>query len=379
MKKLLILTISSLLLLSCGNKENTSGTDAAISGNNLEQMKKRRSELQAELTKIDQAIASLDTIEQEALVAVIAVKDTTFTHYVELQGNVDTKENVLIQPEMSGALISLNVKAGQRVKKGQVLGRVDDAGLSQQVAQLETQLALARTTYERQKKLWDQKIGSEIQFLQAQTAMKSQERAVAQMRAQLSKTLIKAPFSGTIDEVFVERGEVVAPSQQGLMRIVNLGDMYVSTSVPETYINKVKQGSPVTVSLPSLGKDLTGKIRQVGNYIDPANRTFGIEVSVPNPGNILRPNQVAKLKIVDYVNNKAAVVPSNVIQQDAAGKSYVYVVNNINGKTGVAKKVTIEAGQSGGNLTEIRSGLSAGDVVVTEGVSALSEGMKINF
>lgn len=378
MKRLLIFSVLAMLMASCGKKEDNGSTESAISANNLEQMKQRRAVLQAEIMQLDEAISKLDTVKEEALVSVTKIKDTVFTHYVELQGNVETKENILIQPEMSGSLVALNVKAGQKVSKGQVLGRVDDAGLSQQVAQLETQLALAKTTYERQKRLWDQKIGSEIQFLQAQTSMQSQQKAVAQARAQLSKTLIKAPFSGTIDEVFVERGQVVAPSPQGLMRIVNINNMYVSTNVPETYISQVKSGSEVLVEIGSLGKTYKGKIRKVGNYIDPSNRTFSIEVAVPNPDNLLRPNQVAKLKIIDYTSKNAIVVPSNAIQEDAQGNQFVYIAENPSGNTATAKKVIVKPGKSSGNFTEV-SGVDANATIVTEGANTLSDGMKLTF
>ena len=195
----------------------------------------------------------------------------------------------------------------------------------------------------------------------------------------MSKTVIRAPFSGTIDEVFVEKGEVVAPSAQGLMRIVNLGNMYVSTTVPESYIGKIKVGDNVDVFLTSLGKTYKGKVRQVGSFINPNNRSFGIEVSVPNPENLLRPNQVAKLKIIDYVNKDVFVVPTGIIQEDASQEKFVYVVEGSNGKTGKAKKVIVKTGQSSDNVTEILSGLSANDIIVTDGVNTISEGMKLNF
>ncbi len=377
MKNIIIYSALSLLLFSCGNNESGT-TDGAIASGKLANMTERRSVLQAEIAKLDEAIAKLDTIQETALVSVVKVKDTLFTHYVELQGNVDTKENILIQPEMSGALVSLNVKAGQRVSKGQVLGRIDDAGMSQQVAQLETQLALAKTTFERQKRLWDQKIGSEIQFLQAQTNMQSQQRAVAQAKAQLAKTLIRAPFTGTIDEVFVERGQVVAPGPQGLMRIVNVGNMFVSTSVPETYIGKIKKGSEVLVEITSLGKTYKGKVRQVANVVNPDNRTFSIEVDVPNPDNLLRPNQVAKLKIVDYISKDAIVIPANAIQEDGKGNKFVYVASSPSGNEATAKKALITVGKSSGNDTEV-TGLDAGAMVVTEGANTLSDGMKLTF
>lgn len=379
MKQILYITAITLFLVSCSNTNKTESIDDLIKSKNIKSLQEKKAILQADITKIEDALATLDVKKEEALVAVMTLKDTLFNHYLEVQGNVDTKENILVQPEFSGTLTSLTVKAGQKVSKGQILGRVDDAGMSQQIAGLENQYALAKTTFERQKNLWDKKIGSEIQFLQAQTQMVAAQKGVAQMKAQLAKTVIRAPFSGTIDEVFVEKGQVVAPSIQGLMRIVNLGSMYVSTSVPETYIGKLKLGDQVDVFLASLNKTYKGKVRQVGNFINPNNRSFGIEVSLPNPDNLLRPNQVAKLKIIDYTKKDAIVVPTNVVQEDGEGKKFIFTVEGSNGKTGTAKKVIVEVGKSSDNLTEILSGLTADDVIVTEGVNAISKGMKLNF
>jgi RND family efflux transporter MFP subunit len=379
MRKLLSISALSILLFSCGGKETNQSIENLIESKNIKELQAKKSALQSDITKIEEALSKLDVKKVEALVSVLQVKDTVFNHYLEIQGDVDTKENILIQPEFSGTLTSLNVKAGQRVSKGQILGRIDDAGMGQQLASLENQYALAKTSFERQKNLWAKKIGSEIQFLQAQTQMISAQKGVAQMRAQLAKTIIKAPFSGTIDEVFVEKGQVVAPSQQGLMRIVNLGNMYVSTTVPESYIGKLKVGTEVDVFLKSLGKTYKGKVRQVGNFINPSNRSFGIEVSVPNPENLLRPNQVANLKIMDYSNKKTIVAPTNVVQEDGEKNKFVFVVANSNGKTGTAKKVLVKTGKSSNNVTEILSGLSENDIIVTEGVNSISEGMKLNF
>ena len=375
MKKV-VLIATSLLLIACGEKS----TDDLIKDKNITELKNRKATIQAELEKIDAALVNGNKIpESEALVSVVTIKDTVFNHYLEVQGNVNTKENILVQPEFSGTLTTLNVKAGQRVAKGQILGKVDDAGMSQQLASIENQYALAKTTFERQKNLWDKKIGSEIQFLQAQAQMISAQKSVAQMRAQVAKTVIRAPFSGNIDEVFVERGQVVAPSPQGLMRIVNLSNMYVSTTVPETYIGKLKPGTEVDVFLTSLGKTYKGKVRQVANFINPSNRSFGIEVSVPNPDNLLRPNQVAKLKIIDYTIKNAIVVPTNVVQEDGEHNKFVFIATNVNGKSGVAKKVLVKVGKSSNNVTEILSGLAANDVIITEGVNNIAEGMKLNF
>lgn len=379
MKKIILITITSIVLLSCGGKDNNTSIEALINTKNVKALQEKKTALQTEIATIEEALASLNVKKEEALVSIMTVKDTVFNHYLDIQGNVDTKENILVQPEFSGTLTSLTIKAGQKVSKGQILGRVDDAGMSQQLGQIESQYALAKTTFERQKNLWDKKIGSEIQFLQAQTHMISAQKSVAQMKAQLSKTVIRAPFSGTIDEVFVEKGQVVAPSPQGLMRIVNLGNMYVSTSVPESYIGKLKVGTEVDVYLTSLGKTYKGKVRQIGNFINPNNRSFGIEVSLPNPENLLRPNQVAKLKIIDYVSKNAIAVPTGVIQEDGEKNKFVYTVINSNGKTGSAKKVIVKVGQSSDNVTEILSGLAADEIIVTEGVNTISDGMKLNF
>jgi RND family efflux transporter MFP subunit len=366
MKKTIILSLVAVFLYACGNKENTQSLDTMIEKKDVAGLQAKKTALQAEIAKIEEVLATLDVKKEEALVTVMAVKDTIFNHYLDIQGSVDTKENILVQPEFSGTLTSLTVKAGQKVSKGQILARVDDAGMSQQLASAENQYNLA-------------KIGSEIQYLQSQTQMVSAQKAVAQIKAQLTKTVIRAPFTGTIDEVFVEKGEVVAPSPQGLMRIVNLNNMYVSTTVPETYIGKLKVGDQVDVFLSSLNKTYKGKVRQVGNFINPNNRSFGIEVGLPNPDNLLRPNQVAKLKIIDYTNKKAVVVPTNVVQEDGEGNKFIFTVTGSNGKTGTAKKVIVTVGKSSDNVTEILSGLSSEDIIVTEGVNNISEGMKLNF
>ncbi|WP_396173676.1 efflux RND transporter periplasmic adaptor subunit [Flavobacterium sp.] len=385
MKKILSLSVLSILLFACSGENKNGNLDEVIQSKDLVKIKATREtfhkeyeKLVADLAKLDKAIEALDTIQKSTLVEVITIKDTLFTHYLEIQGNVDTKENIMISPEYSGVLTQVNVKAGQRVTKGQVLARIDDGGMGSQLAQAETQLALAKTTFEKQKNLWDQKIGSEIQYLQSKTAMESQQKMVAQIKSQVAKSLVKAPFNGTIDEVLIEKGKVVAPGME-LFRIVNLTNMYVSTSVPETYIGKLKVGTEVEVNLTSLNKVYKGKVRQVSNYINPNNRSFGIEVSVPNPENLLRPNQVAKLKITDYENKNAIVVPTNLILEDGQKNKYVYTVTNLNEKTGVAKKVLVQVGRSSNNVTEILKGLTIKDVLVSEGATNISEGTKINF
>lgn len=385
MKKIISL-FSVLVLLSCGNKKSSS-IEEVIKTKDLKQIQQKRNDIQKQLDalllqveKLDVAIAELDTIKKNTLVKVTPVNDTIFKHYIEVQGNVETKENILVYPEFQGVLTQLNVKVGQNVTKGQVLAKIDDAGLGAQLAQAETQLALATTTFERQKNLWEQKIGSEIQYLQAKTNMESQQKIIQQIKAQINKTLVRAPFNGTIDAVNVERGQVVAPGT-ALFRVVSLRDMYVSANIPEAYLQNLKLGAPVEVYLQAIGKTYSGKVRQIGKNINPANRTLAVEIALPNPENLLRPNQVAALKIEDYVNPKAIVIADVHFTEKADGSKVCYVVQgNLNSnQEGLVKEVAIEIGKFTNNQVEVRSGLQNGDLLVTEGVKQLKDQSKITI
>ena len=386
MKKILYLVTLSLLIISCSGGNSEVNVDEVVKSKDLNKIKSSREivhkeyeKLVAELAKLDKAIAELDPNKKNPLVKTITVKDTLFNHYIEIQGNVETKENIVISPEYSGILTQLYVKAGQKVSKGQLLARIDDGGMSAQLAQAETQLALAKTTFERQKNLWDQKIGSEIQFLQAKTSLESQQKVVAQIKSQLNKTNVVAPFSGTIDEVITEKGKVVAPGMD-LFRIVNLSNMYVTANVPENYIAQLKLGAIVNVYLNALGKSYQGKVRQIGNYINPNNRTFSIEIAVPNPDNLLRPNQVAVLKIEDYKNPKALLLPENILQETADGSKIVYVVNKVeSNNTAKVSQKKIEIGYTSGSFVEVKSGLESGEMVVTDGAKSLKDGITVEI
>lgn len=373
-----------LIITSCGGDAKTDSVDKAIESKNITKIKTTRAEIQkqydaigAELAKLDAALAELDTIKKVALVSTAVVKDTVFTHYIDIQGNVDTRQNLIIYPEFSGALSQIYVKIGQKVSKGQNLAKIDDGGLSNQLAQMETQAALAKTTFERQKNLWDKKIGSEIQYLQAKTNYESQMKAVAQMKAQLAKTIVRAPFSGIIDEVITDKGQVVGPGQQ-LMRIVNLSDMYVSANIPESFIGKIKVGAIVDVQVKSIGKTYQGRVRQVGNYINPNNRNFSIEVAVPNKDNLLRPNQVAVLKIEDYKKPNAILVPESIVTENAAGEKILYTVD-VASKEPKAVKKTITIGLTSGSNVEVKSGLNKGETIIIEGARSVQNGDQVEI
>lgn len=386
MKNIYTLVIGSLLILSCGGNKETTIEDVIASGD-LEKIRVRRTEVVAKqqelidaIKKLDSKIATLDITKKLSLITAVKIEESEFKHYLELQGNVSTKNLLVLYPEYSGVLSKVYVKEGQKVKKGQILAKIDDAGMSQQVAQLQIQSDLAKTTFERQMRLWEQKIGSEIQYLQAKSSYESQQKAVKQAQSQLAKTIVRAPFSGTIDDVITEQGSVVAPGQSQLMRIINLDNMYIETDVPEKYITNVTKDKNVEVEFPVLGKTINTKVRQAGDFINPANRTFKVEIAIPNKDKSIKPNLTAKLKINDYTNKKALLLPQSIISENAEGQQYVYVITEKNSnQEAIAKKVIIETGRTQGDVIEVLKGISNGDEIISEGARNVKHGQTVKI
>ncbi len=384
MKKSLFLLILIATLVSCGGDNKS--VDAIISAGDMTAVKAKRAELnkqqrelKAEIDKLNQYIETHEKKERPALVTAEVIKDTLFKHYVEVQGNVETDQNVVLNAEYSGVLTNVYVKEGQRVSKGQRLAKIDDGGLSSQVAQQEAQMALAQTTFERQQRLWEQKIGSEIQYLQAKTNYESAKNVTQQLRSQLSKTVITAPFSGVVDEIISDPGQVVVPGQTPIIRLVNLSDMYVKASIPETYLKSIKKGTQVKVTLASINEEFTGKVRQVSNYINPNNRSFDIQIEIPNKDGLVKPNLIATVKVNDYSAENVITVPENILQENAAGETIAYLYQPINDSIGVAKRVLLETGLSYENHTEVKSGIKKGDTIIKEGAKTLRDGQKVTI
>ncbi len=385
MKHIIRLTSIALLVVACSGDKQQSVEDL-VASNDIEQIRAKKAELDeqqqtltAQIKQLQDKIKELDPQEKIPLITTFTTKEEPFQHFVELQGSVDTKQNIVIYPEYAGVLTKVYVKEGQKVNKGQILAKIDDGGLSQQVAQLQIQADLAKTTFERQKRLWDQQIGSEIQFLQAKSNYEAQEKAVKQLKEQIAKTAVRAPFSGTIDDVITDQGSVVSPGQSQLFRIVNLRDMYIETDVPESYITSITNGKDVKVEFPVLGSELHAKVRQAGNFINPANRTFKIEVAVPNTDNKIKPNLTAKLKINDYTNESAILIPQSIISENAEGKQYVYTVTDKEDNKGKAKRVFIETGKTQGDYIEVLSGLENGSEIVDEGARSVKDGQEVKI
>ncbi len=383
MKQLLYTGIGILLLSSCGGGSGNSleavlasGDKAAIRDKHLE-LSGQQQDLERQLKALDSALALLDGNEKYPLVTVIEAKIQRFDHYLELQGDVKTRQNVLIYPEMSGTLERVFVKEGQRVSKGQLLATIDDGGLSSQLAQLRTQAELGKTTFERQKRLWDQNIGSEIQYLQAKTTYEAQEAAVKQLESQLGKSSIRAPFDGVIDHVIKDQGTVVSPGPNSeVFRIVNLSDMYIAVEVPESHLPNVTKGKDVKVFFPVLGDSISTEIRQTGNFINPNNRSFSAEIPVPNPKGDIKPNLTARVMINDYTDESAILIPQSIISENADGQQYVFLLNS-ESSSPVAEKTMIHTGRIQGDLVEVLSGIQEGDAIVDEGARTVKPGQKV--
>lgn len=362
--------------------------DDLISSGNLEQIKQRRQELNEQqkeilgsIRRMDSVIDSHENNENITLVTTLEVQPRPFDHYLELQGDVQTKQNILLFPEMAGTLEKVFVKEGDVVRKGQILGRIDDGGMASGLEQLRTQAALAETTYQRQKRLWDQNIGSEIQFLQAKTNYEASLNAVNQAEAQLAKSAIRAPFGGIVDDVMQEEGSTVNPAAgMPVFRIVNLADMYVEVAVPESHLDGVQPGKDVIIYLPVLGDSIKTKVRQTGNYINPDNRSFSVEIPVPNTSGRIKPNLTARVNINDYSNENAMLIPPSLISENAEGQQYVYLATGLNGESRArAEKRIITTGQIQGEWVEVLSGLNAGDHIIEEGARRVREGQEIEI
>ncbi|PZW41761.1 RND family efflux transporter MFP subunit [Mesonia algae] len=385
MKHIYSLLIVTLLLVSCGGENKRNSVERVLESNNLETIRQKRAELvdeqqvvQEKIKRLDQAISKIDTVKHVPLITTLTAKEEVFNHVLEIQGNVTTKNLLVITPEYNGILTNVYVKEGQKVTKGQTLAKIDDGGLSQQLAQLQIEADLAKTTYERQKRLWDQNIGSEIQYLQAKSTYEAQSEAVNQLKQQVAKTTVKAPFTGTIDDVITEQGSVVAAGQTQLMRIVSLKDMYIETDIPERYITDVTKGKQVKVQFPVLGKSIDTEIRQAGDFINPANRTFKVEVAIPNDEKNIKPNLTAKLKINDYTNENAILIPQSIISENAEGEQYVYVVNEKNANDeGVAERVIIKTGKTQGDVIEVLEGIDNNVEIVQEGARSVKDGQTV--
>lgn len=363
MKKFIYLTLA-VMLAACAEKSNDKAAELA-------ELKKERAALDQKIAELESAIGTANVAANIKNVNIIEVKEEVFRNYLEIQGKVDADQNVQVSPEAQGIITAIYVKVGQQVQKGQIIAQIDDQILRQSIAEMQTQLDLANTVYERQKNLWDQKIGTEIQFLNAKTQKTGLDRRMAALKSQAALYRIKSPINGSVDQMDLKVGQAVMPGMPGI-RVVNASSLKVKAMVAESYAAKVNQGDEVSVILPDIPDTLNTKLSFAAKTIDLTSRSFGVEVKLPAKRSY-RQNMVAVLKIVDYKNEKALSVPVNVIQKSEAG-DYVFVSDK-----GTARRRSIRTGKVSAGKAEVLSGLKAGDQVIITGLSDLNEGDQIKF
>ncbi|MDB4289525.1 efflux RND transporter periplasmic adaptor subunit [Flavobacteriaceae bacterium] len=362
MKHILLLFIITLVL-SCDStvKESQSLTDLKTKKADLIEKMDR---IGAELKKVEMAILELDTLKKLMTVTSYKAEIKDFNHYIEVQGTVKADQTIELHAEMGGTVTAILVKEGQNVSKGQILATLESDVIDNSVLQLNTQLALATTTYERQARLWEQNIGSEIQYLQAKAQKEGLENSMKSLKAQARKMKVIAPFAGIIDQIFAKTGELTSP-QAPFLRLVNLNNVYVESEVTETYLKSVKKGTEVLLNFSSIGTSVEASISQVGNFINPNNRSFKTRIDLKNSNNDLKANLLADIKINDFKAN-GIVIPSRLVQKDRNDKTFVYTIEPKENNHSVVKTYVNEA-MSYDNLSFISEGLSENSILVDKG------------
>ena len=385
MKKLYI-SILTLIIISC-NSSGSSNITSLIENGDLEELKKRKKEyvdtmntMQVELNEINDGIAFLDENEKLTLVSNYEIKEKVFNSYMEAQANLKTRKNVLILPEFQGTLEKIFVYEGQYVKKGKLLAEINDSGLKEQLEQLTIQANFAKENFERTERLWNNNIGSEIQFLKSKTDFESSQKMVEQMKDRLAKTKIYAPFDGEVDEIISNQGSNLIPGVSQILRLVNLDKIYAEASVSEKYISFIEEGTEAIVQIPLLGKEIKSQIIQTGNFINPSNRTFRVEVPVENIDKKIKQNLDAKIKINIYSKQDAVVIPLRIVREDASGKNFVYVMNqDVKEGVYITSKTFISLGNKNNTDVEVTEGLKIGDMLVLEGASIVEDSQRVKL
>ena len=369
-----LLTLASLLLLALGVASCAAdGLDAkkaeleALKGQ-LTEVTNQIKALEAELAAADPAFAA--AAKKPLLITTVPARKGEFTHFVEVTGSVLSKKNVNISAETMGRILDIPAVEGMRVSKGQVLARIDAESIQRSVEEMENSLSLARTVFEKQERLWNQKIGTEIQYLEAKNRKEGLEKSLSSMKSQLSKSVVRAPFNGTIETVRVKLGELVQPGSQ-MFQFVGESDLYIEADISESYISVLSKGDSVAITFPSIKKTITTKVSATGSIINPNNRTFKVEVFLPSLPDV-KPNMISVLKIQDYKNNSSVVVPAHLILADTKG-DYIFVVEN-----NIAKKKYVTRGYTSGEETEIVSGLLGTEQLVDKGFREVGDNFSVN-
>lgn len=369
MKIFFCLLAISTVLIACQPQE----TNDPVA--KLAELKDQKAKIETEIAALEKELRDSGIIEQRLhTVSLMEVDIDTFRHFVDLQGRVDADESVTVTSRMPGALTRVYIDNGDVVRKGQLLAEIDDGVLLKSMAELEGQLKVAEDLYNRQKALWDQNIGSEVQYIQAKNNKESLERSIATLKESWRQTRIYAPTSGTVDQVLLKQGQAIAPGVP-LANIINLNKLKIKGEVTEAYASKVQKGDLVEVYFPDAGKELTTRVTYVSKSINPVNRTFTVEASLGNGD--FRANQIAVMKIVDYSNPKAITIPVNLIFTTEEGDFVMVADKTGSGNEAVIRKVKIRQGQNYSGEVEVLEGLKEGDLLVATGFQDVNDGERV--
>lgn len=343
--------------------------------------------LKAEHDKLSTQIAQLETEvnpkgeKQEVKPVTVKVTPSVscvFNHYIDVQGTVDADQNIAVSPQMPGIVTAVYVQEGSQVKKGQVMIDLDDQVTRQSLEEVNSQLALATNIFEKQSALWEKKIGSEVQYLQAKTSKESLEQRAKTIKEQLKMAKIISPISGTVESVPLRVGQMASPGLlTSTIRVINMSVAKISADVSEAYAARIKNGNDALVSFPDLGKEIEAKLNFTSRFIDPTNRTFKVECKVSSKDVELRANMIAYLKIKDYTNEQAFCLPVNYVQSNQDGK-FVYIAKQ-NGNDWTAERRTIKTGRDYNGNIEVLEGIAAGENIITSGFQNLNGGEKVIF
>lgn len=377
MKQFLIILSISTLLFACGGKSKQNElekkkTELAKHKQELVNLQKKIAELEAYIAKND----TTDNGPKKKLVNMQILKPQKFQHFIEIQGTIDSDENAFVSPANPGLITRINVKVGDKVGRGSIMASTESSSLQSTLVEVNTGLELATIAFEKQKRLWDQHIGSEIQYLQAKTQMESLQARKKAVQGQLNMSNVIAPFSGTVDDITVKLGEMASPGYNGI-RIVNLDNMKATAKVSDTYISKVKKGAMVNIYVPDIDKTFEAKISFVSQVISSNTRSFTIDIKLNNKENLLRPNLIAKIKINDETIENALVIPSKIIQKNIDGSPYILLVGKQKDGSMKVKKTAIETGSDYAGNTLVKTGLKEGDTIITDGYQDLIDGQII--
>jgi len=370
-KTFLLFATVAAAAASCTSNDSASGDVAQLTARR-DSLASIVAKAEGELSQIDLELASLDTTAQWNTVTILAVGSSAFQHDFDIYGTVKSDQSVTLYPESAGRIQRVLVRSGQKVSAGQVLVELDNSVMQSSLAEIKTQLDLAQTLFDKQKRLWDQGIGSEVQYLQVKTQLEGLQKRLATAQKQAAMASLRAPFAGTVDELFLKAGEYAAPGM-AVARLVSSGGLRLELDVPETYITRLKVGQKIALNFNSIGLQTSASISQVGDFISADSRTFKVNVSLPANSQI-KPNMMASAQVVDYSSKGVITVPSRLILQDSKGANYTYLFVPSKNGLGKVERRDLQLGVSNNDATEVLGGLSLEEQIIDRGIRSVQTG-----